>query len=188
MICGVAYGEARLGGIPFRSLPVTETHGQRLRTVTYPFWDEHHNKKLGRKPTRWRVRGVFEGPNFRDQIDAATRRWTSGDTLDFMEPTRNRTHRVDLAEDFKLDFNHQRLNAAEFTLDLVEAGGGPYPRSGAGAVVRSSVDELLAASASAYRASFGSFTEAEPALTAAEARAAQWARIYDFTVLPEFGP
>lgn len=187
MICGVSYSEARWKGISFRVRPVSETHGQRLRTVTYPFWDAHHNKNLGRKPSRWRVRGVFEGPAFRDQIDAAKRVWLDGEAGDFLEPTTNRSHRVELAEDFKLEFSETAVNCAEFTLDLVEAGEGPYPRSGTGAVVRGSVDALLGASAQAYRESFGSYTVAADAMTAAQDRATLYSRMFDFTVRPDFG-
>lgn len=182
------YGTARYKGIAFEVLTGRQSMGQRVVTHLYPYWDNHFNDKLGRKPMRWRIPGRFHGQNFRDQAAQAMRLWNNDEAGDLYEPTLNQTYRAELAEDFVFTLDHRALDRIEFTLDLIEEGGNPYPASGGRSLLRGAVDDALVAARTAYRDNFGSPPDALAGMTAAEEAAMIWTRIFDALAAPDFTP
>jgi prophage DNA circulation protein len=126
--CGNEFGTASFRGIEFEIMPSQYSGGRRILTHTYPFSDEHYNEDLGDNPLKWSIKGRFVGENFRDQLTKAGRVWRDGEAGDFFEPTENKTHEAVLV-DWSYDFDNKRLNAVDFSLELIERSKGPYPSS-----------------------------------------------------------
>lgn len=127
----IDYGRASYKGIDFEILPVTNTIGQRKVVNLYPFSDFHYNERLGKKPERWSVRGLFTGPDARDKLQVAKRVWNTEGAGIFFEPMENRRHSVELNEDVVFSYDNTKINHITFTLELIEAANDPYPKRAA---------------------------------------------------------
>lgn len=129
--CGVEYGEASYKGLTFEALPSESTDAHRIITHLYPFSDEHYNERLGRAPKRFKIKGAFHGEDYRDQMTVAERVWMQPESGEFYEPTANRRYQMDLVS-VTFGLPSEKLLYVEFTLELVEAAGDPYPSSDLG--------------------------------------------------------
>lgn len=188
MLCGVEYGRASYKGIEFEILPAEMSGGQRQITHLYSFWDEHYNEHLGRKPRRWRLRGLFTGPDFRDQMNAALEAWDNCEPGPFFEPTFGRTFQVQLDNDWQFEFDHRSINSAQFTLNLIEAALDPYPASGGRRIIRAAVDGAIEAATNDWLGNVTTFDEVISGLDASELPAGITSRIWDIFTEPGFAP
>lgn len=185
----VIFGLPVIKGIPFEYDGGQQIEGRRVVTHLYPYWDRHLNDRLGRKPRRWRVRGVFSGESFRDQVAQARRAWIDDPEPGvFFEPLLGQEHLVEIAEDWVLDLSHTALNFVFFTIELIEASDTVYPSPGRIGRIRAAVDSALAVFEGQYRASGGPQSDVIAGLAEVTTAATPFTRIHEPGFWPDFVP